>query len=79
MSASTEGARKVRLHRFRDTIAMAVADKDGYHTTVYIPMMMLHGLAEQLIQGKRDITTWNFPQSTFKPRTIDTDGNMEVE
>lgn len=79
MSASTEGARKVRLHRFRDTIAMAVANEDGYHTTVYLPMMMLRSLAEQLIQGKRDICHWNFPQSTFKPRTIDSDGNTEVE
>jgi hypothetical protein len=79
VSASTEGARKVRLHRFRDTIAMAVADKDGYHTTVYIPLLMLHGLAEQLIQGKRDICHRNFPQSTFKPRTIDSDGNVEFE
>lgn len=79
MTSTAEGTRKVRLHRFRDTIAMAVAGNDGYHTTVYIPLLMLHGLAEQLVQGKRDICHRNFPQSTFKPRTIDADGNVEVE
>ncbi len=76
---TTDDARKVRLHRFRDTIAMAVAGNDGYHTTVYIPLQMLDNLAHELLRGKIDIRNWRFPQSVFKPRTIDADGNVEVE